>query len=87
MPPTAAPTAMPAIAPTVRPSSPSSSRFWTGRGAEPVPPSWLVLACLAAFAVSTLGRQFRPKLKLEDLRWITAALLAVAGAGLAAGLI
>jgi len=37
MPPTAAPTAMPAIAPTVRPSSSSSSRFWTGRGAEPVP--------------------------------------------------
>lgn len=58
---------------------------WSGTDA--VPPHWLVLACLAAFAGSTLGRKYLPKMKIEALRWITAGLLAVAGVGLAAGLI
>lgn len=56
-------------------------------GADAVPPLWLMLACVAAFTGSTLGRQFLPKMKIDSLRWITAGLLAVAGAGLAVGLI
>lgn len=57
------------------------------RGADAIPAHWLALACVAAFAGSTLGRLYLPKVKMAAVQWVVAGLLATAGTGLILGLI
>lgn len=49
--------------------------------------SLVAFATLCAFAGALLGRRLLPKVTLDGVRWITGALLVVAGASLAAGVV